>query len=416
MISGIDGVSLKEAQSIVTRSVRTLEQERLPRSRAVGRIIRQDVISDVDYPSADVSAVDGYCFAASATSGASQASPKRLRITDVVKAGKSPAFRLDMGSCASIMTGAALPGDTDAVVRREDVESVGQHIVIRAPVLPQNLVRKVGEIAKKGDLVLESGALITPLMAGLLSSLGSNDIDISRKPSVAVIATGDEIVPGNVYPPTGCIRGSNSPILTSLLTSAGCDVYDAGISHDTEEDLLGHVEMCLDRDVIVTTGGVAGGEYDVVAECLKRIGADIVFSEVRMMPGRRTSFARKGDLALFCLPGNPVSAVVMFQMLVRPALMAMMGVKDVLPLPLKVRIASALEKQPQLLTLIPSRLLPDLRVQPVRFLGSGDVRGLARVNSLISVEEDIVSVAAENLVDVFPIEGVWSAAQQTASP
>ncbi len=427
--------SLEEAQAIVTGAVKILASEKAPLKDALGRIIRQDITSDIDYPPSDMSAMDGYGFESSATLEATPAEPVLLRIAGVVKAGEMPSRRLDRGECVSIMTGATLPPGCDAVLKSEDAEIRDARVVLREPIPPGTFVRKKGEIARKGDRIDLRGRRITPRTAGVLAAFGQDPVLVTKMPRVGVFATGDEIVPYDTYPSPGCLRSSNAPTLAGLASRLGCDVVDVGISGDSGDDIGRHIEACRDCDVVIVSGGVSDGEYDLVPGALEKIGAEIGLREIRMSPGRRMVFGRRGNTVFFGVPGNPGAAIVSFEMVVKPGLLRMMGCADFLPTPFKARTTAGIEKERGYTKLIPgvvrqayiepdgwaparcrANLTPDestttrgqaprpeagMAVEPLKSRGAGDVLHIAEADCLICIGEAKASVSANDLVDVF---------------
>ena len=414
-------ISLEEAQSIVAGTIGVLSAEVVPLERALGRIIRQDVAGDVDYPPSDMSAMDGYCLASSGTRDATTAEPVLLKIAGKLRAGQVVGIRVSSGECISIMTGGTLPEGTDTVLKVEDVQRRGDCIVVTGPVRPGQFVRKQGEVTRAGETVGTSGRRATPALLGLLAALGAHHVTVASRPRVGILATGDELVPPDRDPPRGCLRCSNLPMLVGLASEVGCEVVYAGICGDSEADIIRGVDRCGKCDAIVMSGGVSYGEYDLVPGALAKAGARMKFRELRISPGKRMVFAKKAETAFFCLPGNPVAAAVSFYMIVKPGLLGMMGAAVVLPKPLRARISSEIRKDVGYRKLVPARLRraePQAQgpkptgaefcgsdtcpvVQPIASRSSGDLLSLAEADCLASLDAAVECIHAGDVVDVF---------------
>ncbi|MGD9401729.1 MAG: molybdopterin molybdotransferase MoeA [bacterium] len=401
-----------EARRIMLDHVRLMDTERVRLAGALGRVLRAPILSDIDYPRSDVSSMDGYCLASEGTAGASGASPLRFPVRGKSTPGAEPP-RCEPGTCVLITTGAPLAKGADAVARYEDVTEHGEggevkgevtSIDIRKPVPPANYVRRQGEVIRKGDAVLEPGALVTPQALGILASFAAGPYEVSRRPRAAVLATGDELLPSGAALGPYSIRDSNSPTLAGMLESAGCDVAVSESAGDNQEVITGFLDDRGDCDVVMISGGVSGGRFDFVPACLERIGARIILRGVKMTPGKPVLFALRGDTAYFGVPGNPVSAVVSLLMLIRPFILAMLGRTDYLPVSIEARCSGAITRKTPYVTFTPGLLTSDMVVTPMRFLGSGDIMSLAGANALISIPEDRDEVAAGDVARVYPFD------------
>jgi molybdopterin molybdotransferase len=395
-----DAIDLKAAQTLVIGKVDVLAPEEICLEDAVGRVLRGQVVSDVDYPSEDVSAMDGYALAASSTEGASRARPVALRPVGSVKAGETPSVRIGPGECAAITTGAVLPQGSDAVAKSEDVANGQGVVILDRPVARSAFVRMRGEVLARGTRLDVDGWRVTPATAGLLAAVGAGRVAAARRLRVGVLTTGDEIVPYDTFPSPGRFRNSNGPMLAGLAAAIGCEVVAARISGDSIEDLVRNLEAYSDCDTVLVSGGISGGEFDLVPQALRTLGAEIYFDAVRMSPGKRVVFARRGRTAFFGVPGNPGAALVVFMMIARPGLLKMMGVREVLPALLKARTTAEIDKAKGLVKLVPGFLRRSGLVEPLRSRGTGDVIALARADCLVYLGPDRGSVAARETVDV----------------
>jgi molybdopterin molybdotransferase len=308
------------------------QTEQLRVGDALGRVLAEDVVSVIDVPGHDNSAMDGYAVnsADCAQAGVS------LRISQRIPAGQSGSA-LEPGTAARIFTGAPVPEGADAVVMQESCGQQGDTVVINATVTAGENIRRAGEDIAQGSVVLESGTLIRPQEQGLLASIGLADIAVRRKLRVATFFTGDELVePGNALGP-GQIYNSNRYTLNGLLQSVGCDVVDYGVVADTLEATLGIMETAAaDADLVLTSGGVSVGEEDYVRIALEQLG-ELNMWRIKMKPGKPVAFGKIGEAVFMGLPGNPVSVFVTFLILAHPLILKMQGARHYIPRQLSIR-------------------------------------------------------------------------------
>jgi molybdopterin molybdotransferase len=288
------------------------------------------------------------------------------------------------------------------VAKREDVEADGGTVDITRPVSPGQYVRRRAEVASKGEIVMQAGRRITPEVAGLIGAVVGGEVEVARRPLVAVIATGDELVPCETRPGEGSVRSSNLVMLSGLLCQSGCTVAALLSCRDSEEAIAEGIQDLSEMDFVLTTGGASGGRYDLVRQALSRLGAEILFEGVRMRPGRTSTFAALAACRFFILPGNAVSAMVAFHTVVRPALRKALGL---VPLPdrIEARLASELSCFPGVATVLPARLQSDLRVQPVAEQSAADIKTLADADCLIVVPEEGRALEVGDRVQVIPL-------------
>ena len=329
-------ISVEEALEKILSQVQVLEAEEKPILDCLGQVLAEDVYSDIDVPPWANAAMDGYAVVAESTRGVSPASPMVLPVVGELAAGTMSQRPLGPGEAVRIMTGAPLPPGADAVVKFEDTDEPARktprprpsQVSILAEAKPGTNVRPAGEDVSKGSLVLPQGTLLRPAAIGVLASLGRVTVAVIRRPVVAIIATGDELVePGQMLPP-GHIYNSNTYGLAALVRRYGGIPKLLGIARDTRKDLEAKVRQGLDADLVLTSGGVSHGDYDVVKDILASLG-EITFWTVRMKPGKPLAFGKlKGEgreIPHLGLPGYPVSSMVVFEVLARPALFKMMG-------------------------------------------------------------------------------------------
>jgi molybdopterin molybdotransferase len=312
-------LSAREASERILAACGRLEVETVPLDAAWGRILAAPIVAARALPPADHSAMDGFAVRASDT-------PGLLPIAATLGAGDPAAQPLAPGMAARIMTGAMIPAGADAVVIREEADDRGGHVHLATPARPGAHIRRRGEDVAQGDRVLEPGARLDPGAIALLAALGHVEVEVTRRPRVALISTGDELVEVGQEPGPGQIVSSSARALAAQIREAGGEPVDLGIVRDRPEDLEAALTRGLAEDVLVTTGGVSVGERDHVKAALARAGVTLEFWKVAIKPGKPLVFGTgRGGKPVFGLPGNPVSSMVVFELMVRPALLAMQG-------------------------------------------------------------------------------------------
>lgn len=376
---------------------------------AHGCVLTEDVVAPDPLPGFDNSSVDGYAVRAADVAGASEASPVVLPVTGDVAAGPASPLRVQPGVCVRIMTGAMMPAGADAVVPVEWTDGgVAQVVIGRAP-QPGANVRRAGEDVAAGEVVLESGTHLGAVQIGLAAAVGRSRVVVRPRPRVVVVSTGSELMETGSPLAPGRIYDSNSPALTAAAIEAGAIAYRVGIVPDDPRQLAATLEDQLVRaDVLVTSGGVSVGAYDVVKEVLSRLGT-VSFDKVAMQPGMPQGFGTIGPDAtpVFGLPGNPVSALVSFEAFVRPALRKMLGAMPLERPRVRAVAAKALVSPPGKRSFL--RVSLEVKkgayvVTPVSGAGSHLLAGLSRANALAIVPEDVEKVPAGEPVEVLVLE------------
>jgi molybdopterin molybdotransferase len=317
---------LPDAQREVLAAMRPLPTAGVPLADALGLVTAVAVRAPHDVPPFDNSALDGFAVRAADTTGA----PVRLRVLEDVPAGSVPTRTVGPGTAVKVMTGAPLPAGADAVVRVEDTEADGDEVLILRGADPGAAVREAGGDVRAGDEVFPPGERLGAHHLGVLAALGVVRPVVHRRPVVAILSTGDEVVPPETEAPgPGAIRDANRPALAAMLRDAGAEVHDFGIVGDDAERLREALAGAAGgSDAVVTSGGVSMGEYDLVKEVLAGLGG-VEFWQVAMQPGKPFAFGRLGETPFFGLPGNPVSVTVAFEQFVRPALLRRMGARRI---------------------------------------------------------------------------------------
>ncbi len=319
-------IPLAEAQSFVLDACPPLSAVPVPFTDSVGLVLADDVIATETVPPFDNTAVDGYAVRSGDVAEAGVA-PVRLEVVGEIAAGAGPGDRmLGTGEAIRIMTGAPIPPGADAVVMVEDTERLGDDaVLVRARVDAGASVRPAGDDVVPGDLLFNSGTLVTPAVLGVLATINARSVLVHPRVSVAVLSTGDELVDDGGPLAPGEIRESNRRMLAASLVAAGCVVTDLGIVRDDEVELERVLRSAaLSHDAVVSSGGVSMGDYDVVKAVLGRI-AEMRWMQVAIKPAKPFAFGLLDGTPIFGLPGNPVSSLVSFEMFARPALRRMMG-------------------------------------------------------------------------------------------
>jgi molybdopterin molybdotransferase len=339
------------ARRRVLERVAVLETIEVPLDDVIGSVIARDVVAPHPMPRFDNSAMDGYALRSEDAT-----SPTELELIGEVKAGDHADVRVEPGTIVKIMTGAALPPGADAVIEVEETEETGGRVEIRTEVAPGRNVRPAGDDFPEGALLIERGVEVGPGEAALLASVGVTPVSVYRRPRVAVLVTGDELVDPDQVPAPGQIRDSNSIALRSLVEAAGADLVAIERVPDTLEAHVAAFERAAaTADVIVSSGGVAVGDFDFVKDAVERLGS-IDLWRVAMQPGKPVVLGDVRGVPLLGLPGNPVSVHVSFEQFVRPALRKMLGCASLLRPTIEATLATDLQKRPGRLHFVRVRL------------------------------------------------------------
>jgi molybdopterin molybdotransferase len=313
---------LEDAQALVLESCPPLQPVVVDRVDAGGLVLAAEVVADEVVPPFDNTAVDGYAVRAVDVADV----PVELVVVDEIAAGAAPSRAVGPGEAIRIMTGAPIPAGADAVVMVEDSERVGDDGVRLTRSVPAGAaIRRAGDDVRVGDVLFGAGTAITPAVDAVLASVNVRSVTVSPRARVAVLSTGDELVDDGSPLQPGQIRESNKTMLAALLAEAGCEVVDLGVVRDDEAELERVLrDAAAHCDAIVSSGGVSMGDYDVVKAVLGRI-ADMTWMQIAIKPAKPFAFGRLDGVPIFGLPGNPVSSLVSFELLARPALRRMMG-------------------------------------------------------------------------------------------
>ena len=397
-------ISVAEAIQIVRQQTRPLAAERVKLHDALTRVLAEDVIADSDLPPFDRSQMDGYAVRADDTAAA----PVRLRIAGESAAGKGWHHELNHGEAIRIMTGAPVPIGADSVQQVELTHELkdGTVVELLEPVeLGKSIVKRGAEI-KAGEIVLQSGVTINAAMMAVLAAFGHAEVTVGQQPRAGVLATGSELVSVDEQPGQDQIRDSNNYSIASYAQLAGAVVQRLALARDETSLLKNQIaEAAQSCDVIVTSGGVSMGVYDVTKAALKELDAEIFFERVALRPGKPTVFARLPNGTLvFGLPGNPVSVAVTFNLFARTALLAMQGVTDPALKHETAVLARSVKGTVERESYLPAQLTTnddgELIAFPLKWGGSSDFVAFAHTTALVIVPTGTKSLEANSLVKV----------------
>lgn len=392
-----------QAIAKILREIKPLKPEAVKLSEALSRVLAEDLYSDCNIPGFNNSAMDGFALKAYDTRGASKDNPVFLEIIGNLKAGDVPKVIIKAKRAIRIMTGAPLPKGADSVVMIEDTGKIkgaphgawGEIIEVYKEVRAGENIRKAAEDIRKGELVLRRGSLLKSAHIGVLASLGRVKVKVTRRPKVAVLATGDEVVGVGEKLKPGKIRSSNSYTLISQILECGGIPKNLGIAPDEPRQLENKIRSGLDCDLILTSGGVSVGDYDLVKDTLAKMGTDIHFWKIAMRPGKPLVFGMIKGIPIFGLPGNPVSSMVSFEVFVRPAILKMLGRKDGLRQEVEAVLEMSVEKKKGLRYFLRAKtrwLQGKFVTDTTGPQGSGILKSMAQANSLLIIPEGEVYI------------------------
>jgi molybdopterin molybdotransferase len=404
-----DPISVDEHLARILDSIEPLPDFPQPLMETLGLSAAEDVVSSIALPSFDNSAMDGYAVRAADVATASEESPVHLPVVGEIGAGQARLLALSPGTAAKIMTGAPVPEGADAVVPYEWTDRGVAQVRITQPATAGAHVRRAGEDVSEGDLLVEAGTVLGPRHLGLLASVGRATVRSRPRPRVVVLSTGSELrEPGTALGPDSIYDG-NSWLLAASARQAGAIAYRVGIVPDEPRAFLSTLNDQLVRaDLVVTSGGVSQGDFDVVKEALSPLGS-VWFGPVAMQPGKPQGFGVVGEdlVPIFTLPGNPVSAYISFEMFVLPALRKLMGKAPYSRPTTRARLThgvSSPEGRRQFLRGSFERGRGGPTVSPVGGPGSHLIGGLADSNALIVVPEDTTNLPAGEMVQVLALD------------
>ncbi|HEY0306444.1 MAG TPA: gephyrin-like molybdotransferase Glp [Longimicrobiales bacterium] len=407
-----DWKSLVEALDIILATVRAAAQETIALDDALGRTLATDVMSPIDHPPWDNSAMDGYAVLSTDVAGCTHERPARLRLIEKVPAGGFPVQKVSAGTTIRIMTGAPIPDGADSVIRVEHTESPSDDVVLvfKDADVKRN-IRPMGEDVGKGRVAVTRGTVLRPADIGFLATVGAARVDVARKPRVAILSTGDELTDLDGFDDVLAGRkivNSNSHALAAAVRMCGGEPVVLGIARDERASLREKLEAGLAADMLVTSAGASVGEHDLVKDVLEELGMETSYWRVRVRPGSPFSFGRIGDVAVVGLPGNPVSALVTFELFVKPAIRRALGRNALYSPTVRVRVAERIATK--------GALTHFLRVQLERGAdgtwlarltgpqGSGMISSIARADGLLVVPEAVHEIPEGAAADVIRLD------------
>jgi molybdopterin molybdotransferase len=390
-------ITFEEAYRIVNGCVFRLGKEQVRFNESLGRVLVAPVRSDMDMPPWDKSAVDGYACRHEDLGG-------DLNVLETIAAGVLPSKVITPGTCSRIMTGAAVPDGADYVFMLEESEDIGERRVRFTGKAGNPNIAKAAEDLFTGQTVLKPGHLIKPQDIAVMAVVGATEVVVSCRVRVGVISTGNELVEPDVVPARAQIRNSNSWQLMAQIERAGVTGKYFGIASDNEASIKRLLKTALgESDVVLISGGVSFGDYDLVPEVMRSLGLTIHFDQVAMQPGKPLTFSTGDKKAVFGLPGNPVSTFVQFEVMVRPFIERMMGNTAEAPLMTLPLATDYSRKRAERMAWIPFVLTPDGEAMPVEYHGSAHITALPDAWGLITIPRGQSWIQKGELVSVRPI-------------
>ncbi len=387
-------ITFEEALSVVNSIPVKPLAEKAGLDQAVGRVLAEDIFSDVEMPPFNKAAVDGYACRRSEL-------PGPFEVLEVVPAGRLPQFIVGPGQCSKIMTGAMVPDGADTMIMVEHTGTLADGKILFLKEKTSSNIAWRAEDVKEGQLVLTSGTLLRPHHIAILASVGCDKPTVFRRPVVGIISTGDELVEPSEKPALGQIRNSNAWQLMAQARAIGLPVEYIGIAADTKESTSQLIASGFDRsDILLLTGGVSMGDFDFVPEVLDELGVSIQFKSIAVQPGRPTVFGTRDNKFLFGLPGNPVSSFVQFELLVKQLAFRMMGHRYK-PQTVKLPMASEyIRKKAERKSFIPVRINAEGKIEPLEYHGSAHIHSYEGADGMLSVEIGENHINAGELRDV----------------
>lgn len=401
----MEHLQVRDAQRVVLGSVAMLGAEGVKLEQSLGRVLAEEVRANRDQPPYDISAMDGYALRSADLADV----PAILTIVEDIKAGDMPSKTLASGQCARIMTGAPMPQGADTVIRVEDTEAKSDNLVqINQAVKPGNDIRRRGENMFNGEVVLTPGTEITPGVIGVLATVKRARVQVYRRPSVAILSTGNELEALDEPVDPNKIPNSNSYALMAQTQALGIEPVLLGIARDDPDELARYLERGLDHDVLLVSGGTSVGVHDYVRPTIEALGVQMLFWRVAMKPGHPVAFGQLGNKIIFGLPGNPVSSMVCFEQFVAPALRRMMGHSRICRRTIEARLTHNVKHQPGRTEFIRVMLAKEqggYAAISTGAQGSGMLLSMARADGLAVLPAECNGLAAGSLVTVQLLDG-----------
>jgi molybdopterin molybdotransferase len=403
-------LTVPEASARILEHIARLSVERVPLLDALGRVLAERVRAPMTLPAWDNSAMDGYAVRGSDIDTATPASPVRLRVLETVAAGRFATQHVGTGEAIRIMTGAPLPKGADTVVRVEDTDGGTTLVEVRDGRDARRNIRPRGEDFNEGDDLLDVGAPLGAAQLGVLASIGRASVNVYRRPRVAIMGSGDELVDVDEFHEVLAGRkiiSSNGYTLHALVRDAGGEPVNVGVASDTPASLREHLTRTTGCDLVLTSAGVSVGEFDYTREVIASLGADMKFWRVRMRPGAPLGFGVLGSTPWIGLPGNPVSAMVTFELFVRPVVRRMLGhtrlFRRPIPVVLEEPVSIGARLTHFLRAIVTTQDDGTVTARLTGPQGSGILTSMSRANALLVVPEDQPSVNAGATLHAIPL-------------
>jgi molybdopterin molybdotransferase len=403
-------LTVPEAVAEITKEISPRSKERVALLDALGRVLAADALAPYTLPQWDNSAMDGYAVRATDIEGATAENPVVLPVLETIAAGGFATRAVRPGETMRIMTGAPIPEGADTVVRVEDTDGGIDHVAIRNVRDTKKNIRPLGEDFRKGSVVIGAGTPLGAAQLGVLASLGHANVDVYRRPVVAIAGSGDELVDLDRFDEVLAGRkivGSNRYTLDALVRQAGGVPEHLGNAADTPESLRAVLERSRGADLLVTSAGASVGEFDYTRQVLESLGADLRFWRVRMRPGAPLGFGTLDGMPWIGLPGNPVSAMVTFELFARPVIRRMLGHRRLFRRPIPAVLEEPVSTGARLMHFLRAvtRVRDDgsLAVRLTGPQGSGILTSMSQANALLIVPEDRSRVEAGERLNVLPL-------------
>ena len=387
-------LAFEKALKIVLDSAYTLDEEHVELARSLNRILAEDVKSDIDMPPSDRAVMDGYACRREDLAD-------ELTVIETIAAGTNPQKAIGPKQCAKIMTGAPVPENADCVIMVEFTENLTDNAIRFVGDTTNDYIRRRGEDVKAEQVVLQKGTRIRPQHVAILASVGQVQVLVSKRPKVGVIATGDELVEPQAKPSAWQLINSNSSQLIAQLESICVCVNYYGIARDTVKEIDAiFKKAAAENDVVLISGGVSMGDFDLVPDILRQNNIELLFEKVAIKPGKPTVFGKSGNLFCFGVPGNPVSTFAVFELLIKPFLYKLMG-HDYIPANIQMELGETIRrKDTERLGWMPVKITDSGELIHIEYHGSAHINALRDANGLVSMDVGVAEIPKGTVVPI----------------
>lgn len=387
-------ITYEQALEIVKANIRLLATEKVEMMKSLNRVLREDIFSDMNMPPFDKSAMDGYACRREDIAN-------ELEVVETIQAGYQPKFEIGKNQCAKIMTGAMIPKGADCVIIVEDVVEISEKLIKFKKDKTPNNICYIGEDVVRGQNLISAGTRITEKEIASLALTGCVLPVVSVKPRVGIITTGDEIIEPINVPKESQIRNTNAYQLLAQCENFGCKAKYYGIVKDTEEEISAAIIKAKEEsDLILLTGGVSMGEFDLVPAILKKTGFELLFEKVAVQPGKPTVFGKCENTFVFGMPGNPVSSFIVFEFFVKEFLAGLMGLKSYYKILRSEMAFDFKRKRNERLARIPVKINEEGKVEAIEYHGSAHISSLSFADGIIAIPIGVSEIKKGTIVDV----------------